>query len=106
MKFLLIITLIFFQTTASASVDCMGTPQNVKVGDYGIQESYFIVTIGGVDYHLGSIAHDPAAKSRYATAMAALLSNKPLMLRFYDPYTMCNDASVARAVPNSVQLVQ
>ena len=77
----------------------------VKVGEFGSQEGYLIVTITNLDYRLGPIG-DASATARYATAMAAMAANKPIMLRFWDPYNTCTSASTAFAIPNSVQILQ
>jgi hypothetical protein len=73
--------------------------------ELGAQEGYFIVTVNSLDFRLGPIG-DQSAKSRMAVATAALVANKPLLLRLWDPYSDCNAASGAQAVPNSVQLLQ
>lgn len=90
---------------AIASVHCTGVPQAAKVGEFGAQEEYFIVTLNGLDFRLGPIS-DQGARSRMAVATAAVAANKTLLLRFWDPYSDCSVASSARAIPNSVQLLQ
>ncbi|UDF35478.1 UNVERIFIED_ORG: hypothetical protein LHJ69_23520 [Shinella sp. XGS7] len=93
-------------STAFAQVNCIGVPQATKVGEIGAQEPYFIVNIDGLDYRLGAISDDPAAKARLAQATVAMTTGKRLMLRYWLPHTTCSGASEVRAIPNSVQVLQ
>ncbi len=105
MKSVLIAISGLVSTTAFASVDCLGVPQATKVGEYGAQEGYLIVTVNNLDFRLGP-TDDASAKSRLAIATAALAANLRLVLRFYDPYNDCTSASANRAIPNSTQVLQ
>lgn len=90
---------------ADAAVNCIGVPHAVKVGEYGNQEGYLIVTINNLDFRMGPATNDQVAKARLALAMTAITSNKSLLIKFWD-YTDCAVASAAGANPNSVQLLQ
>lgn len=104
MKSIVLAAFLLSAPCAFGAVNCVGVPQNVKVGEFGNQEGYLIVTINGLDFRLGPIG-DSGAKSRLALASVALAANKPLMLRFWDPYADCNSASTAYAIPDSTQIV-
>ncbi|OWQ91844.1 hypothetical protein CDN99_05585 [Roseateles aquatilis] len=91
-------------TPALAETNCTGIPQATKVGEYGAQEGYLIVTLNNMDFRLGP-ANDSGAKARLAVVTAALAANKQVMLRFFE-YGDCAGASAARAVPNSTQILQ
>jgi hypothetical protein len=103
-KFWLIIGLIG-TCNANAAINCIGVPYATKVGEYGAQESYLIVTVNNLDFRLGSNSGDDSAKARLALATTALTANKQLLLKFFD-YADCSSASTAKVVPNSVQLIQ
>lgn len=105
MKLYAIVVGLSLATSALGSVNCIGVPTATKVGDYGNQEGYLIVTINNLDFRLGPL-DDQGAKSRLALATAALAAEKPLMLRFFDPYFDCTSASSNRAIPNSTQILQ
>lgn len=85
-----------------ADVTCIGVPQAVKVGEYGAQELYLIVTLNGMDYRLGT-ADDPWAKARLALVTSAFISTKTLVLKFWLSLD-CNAASLNHDIPNSVRL--
>lgn len=95
-----ILLLTFAATNALASVNCSGVPQATKVGEFGNQEGYLIVTVNNLDFRLGPIS-DQAARSRLALATTALAANKNLLLRFWDPYNDCASARVAQFRSNS-----
>lgn len=88
-----------------AAINCTGIPSAIKVGEFGSQEGYLIVSMNNLDFRLGLI-NDPAAKARFAVLTAAIVANIPVLLRFWDPYSTCSDASAAYAIPNSVQVLQ
>jgi hypothetical protein len=88
-----------------ASVNCAGVPTATKVGEFGAQESYLIVTINNLDFRLG-LVDDQGAKARFAIATAALAADKALLLRFFDPYSDCTSASTNKAIPSSTQILQ
>jgi hypothetical protein len=91
-------------TASFAQTNCVGIPQAAKVGEYGAQEGYLIVTLNNLDFRLGPV-DDPSAKARLAVATAALAAGKPLMLRFFGE-SDCASASAARTVPSSTQVLQ
>lgn len=105
MKKIIISMCIVVSTSAFSSVNCIGVPQATKVGEFGAQESYLIATVNNLDFRLGQLT-DQGARSRLAIATAALAANKPLLLRFWDPYNDCSAASNAQAIPNSTQILQ
>ncbi|MBT9494363.1 MAG: hypothetical protein IV107_18910 [Paucibacter sp.] len=105
MKQFIFSAFIFFSASASSAVNCVGLPQAVKVGEFGAQEGYLIVTINNLDYRLGPV-DDPSAKVRVVIALTAIANNKPLVLRFWDPHSDCNSVSFNRVVPNSTQVLQ
>lgn len=90
--------------TARANVNCTGIPSATKVGEFGNQAEYLIVTISGRDYRLGP-ATDDRAKARLSLASAALVAGKTLALRFWAE-SDCDGASANRTVPESLQLVR
>jgi|GEM_PF-4652687 len=97
--------LAMFSMGALASVNCMGIPEVVKLGDIGPDDGFLMVNVAGKEYRLGTPENE-AAKVRLTLVLAALAANKSVMLRFYDPYNDCAAASSARALPTSVQLLK
>lgn len=95
---------LLFSASVLGSVNCIGVPSATKVGDFGNQESYLIVTLNNLDFRLG-LVDDQAAKARLALATAALAGEKSLLLRFFDPYVDCSTASANHAIPNSTQVL-
>ncbi len=93
-----------FSVNTFASADCYGVPSVVKMGEYGAQESYVIVRLGGKDYRLGNPS-DAAVKMRASIVQTALVAGKQVKLRFYREAS-CDTASSNRVIPNSVQLVK
>lgn len=86
------------------AVNCSGIPDTVKMGEFGGQEAYAIVRIGGRDYRLG-LATDDATKVRVSLAQTALTADKTLLLRFFGAAS-CDDASTNNSIPNSTHLVR
>ena len=104
MKTLLMTLGLLSMTSTFAATDCVGVPQATKVGEYGAQEPYLIVTLNNLDFRLGP-SDDASAKARLAVATAALAANKPVMLRFFY-HGDCATASADRAIPNSTQMLR
>ena len=103
-KLITFLGVILFSINALASINCSGVPSVVKMGEFGAQESYVIVRIGGKDYRLGKPADD-ATKMRAAIVQTALVADKQVALRFYSEES-CDTAASNRAIPNSVQLIK
>ncbi|OCH47772.1 hypothetical protein [Vibrio cyclitrophicus] len=95
---------LLFANQVIASVDCIGVPLNLIMGDYGKQENYVIVNISGLEYRLG-VPSDDKTKVRLSLAQTALVADKRLKLKFYAADT-CEKAANERVVPNSVQLLK
>lgn len=105
MRNVFIINILLCAGNSVAAVNCIGVPSSTKVGEFGAQESYLIVSVGGLDFRLG-LLDDQGAKLRFAIANIALSQNKNILLKFYNPYVDCGAASVDRVIPNSVQIIQ
>lgn len=102
-KYLIAAAVTMFAASSHAAVDCSGVPEVLKMGDFGSQERYVIVDLGGRDYRLGDAA-DHRTKARLALAQTALLAGRKLTLRFYG-HNSCSSAGDARALPSSTQIV-
>ena len=76
MKTLLAAMTLLVATSTFADTNCIGVPQVTKVGEYGAQEPYLIVTLNNLDFRLGPV-EDPGAKARLAVTTAALASGRP-----------------------------
>ena len=104
MKLLMALLVPIALAPAAHAVDCIGTPDAVKMGEFGAQESYAILRMDGKDYRLGLPTED-AVKVRVSLAQTALAAGKQVRLRFWGLST-CDEASTQRAIPNSIQLLR
>ena len=93
-----------FYSAQSLSIECVGVPARVKMGEYSNQDTFVIVHIEGKDYRLGDPSDDKT-KARLSLVQTALVTDKNTMLRFYN-IDSCEVASASHAVPNSVQLLK
>jgi hypothetical protein len=102
LKTLSAITLACFSCAAQAA-DCYGVPEAVKMGEYGAQEAYVIVSMGAKDYRLGRYDAE-GTKIRLSLVQTALVAEKQIKLRFWNTDS-CDLASENKSIPNSVQLL-
>jgi len=87
--------LLLYSTFTSADVDCTGkvTSLTVQLDTVGVvtlalEGGPNMVNICGVASLYNNVSPE-ACKAMYATLMAAKLSNKKILMRFYGNYTSC-----------------
>lgn len=89
----------------AATINCKFKPVITKVGETGANEGKFFVCASSSECYLLGLTNDERAKSRYSTAMSALVADKELNLRFYN-VTDCETARVDMILPTSTWLVK
>jgi len=89
------VSLFLYSAFTNADIDCTGkvTSLTVQLDSVGgvtlaLEGGPSMVNICGVASTYNNVAPD-ACKTMYATLMAAKLSNKKVLMRFYGNYTSC-----------------
>jgi hypothetical protein len=106
-KILLLATfsLLWSAQSIAATINCKFKPVITKVGETGANEGKFFACVSSSECYFLGLTNDEPAKSRYSTAMSALVADKELNLRFYN-VADCEVARTDMNLPTSTWLIK